>query len=315
MANAAADDFSIYEERWRAVLAPRTGDVRQELMLEASEYLGIPLPEVEANVANSAAAFPEEWKRLVPNPSDPQQVVRFYNESKTELFEQIAWHSTDAIHHRSLVCSDLAVASPGREFLDYGSGIGSNALVFGLSGYRVTLADVADPLRNFAKWRCERRGITVHAVDLKRASLPQDSYDVITCFDVLEHVPDPDSAVRKMREALRPGGLFFLYAPFGLDPVRPMHIVHDDGLMRRIRSMGFARKYEWEHVFPKHLQSIMPLAYERVDRSALANSAYFLRDVWLNGPVTDSIVVKARTWLGRPPRAMQAGAREDRLRA
>ena len=35
------------------------------------------------------------------------------------------------------------------------------------SGYlvddRLTLADIADPLRNFARWRCERRGIDVNA--------------------------------------------------------------------------------------------------------------------------------------------------------
>ena len=315
MAIPSSDEFSSYEARWRAALAPRTGDVRQELMLEASEYLGVPLSEVESQVANSGTAFPEEWERLVPDPTDPQQVVRFYNESKTELFEQIAWHSTEPIHHRSLVCADLAVASPGRDFLDYGSGIGSNALVFGLAGYRVTLADVADPLRNFAKWRCERRGITVQAIDLKRESLPRERYDVITCFDVLEHVPEPDQAVRRMREALRPGGVFFLYAPFGFDPVRPMHIVHDDGLMRRIRSMGFARKYEWEQVFPQHLESCAPLAFERVERSALANSAYFVRDVWLNGRLTDALVGTARTWMGRQPRAMQGRAGDDGLRA
>jgi 2-polyprenyl-3-methyl-5-hydroxy-6-metoxy-1,4-benzoquinol methylase len=281
-----------YGERWRAAMAPRTGDILRELTLEAADYLGISYAEAKRRVETSATDFPEEWQRLVTDSTDPDQVVRFYNESQTELFEQIAWHASETIHHRSPVCANLASSMPGREFLDYGSGIGSNALVFGLAGFNVTLADVADPLRKFAQWRCERRGIPVRAIDLKRESLERDRYDVITCFDVLEHVPDPLAALVRMRDALRPDGVLFLYAPFGYDPERPMHIVHDDAVFRRVRSLGFARKYAWERAFPSYL--FPPAPYQRVSRSALANGLYFVRDGWLNGPVTDLVVRTAR---------------------
>ena len=286
------DSMARYEARWRAALAPRTGDVRQELMLEAAEYLGLSLEETQRRVDRSGEDFAAEWKRTVTDPADPAQLTRFYNESQAELFEQIAWHSSEPIHHRSLVCSDLAAAEPGRDFLDYGSGIGSNALVFGLAGFRVTLADIADPLRNFAKWRCERRGLAVRAIDLKRETLPKASYDVITCFDVLEHVPDPLAAVRRMRDALRPAGLFFLYAPFGFDPERPMHVVHDDPVSRKIRSLGFALKPEWEAAFPPHVYP--PRPYQRVVRPAATNFAYYVRDRWLGGPVGNSVIGTVR---------------------
>ncbi len=281
-----------YGERWRSAQAPRTGDVRRELTMEAAEHLAISREEAERRVEASATEFPDEWQRLVTDPSDPDQVVRFYNESRSELFEQIAWHASDSIHHRSPVCAELASSLPGREFLDYGSGIGSNALVFGLAGFNVTLADVADPLRHFARWRCEQRGIPVRTIDLKVQTLETERYDVITCFDVLEHVPDPLGALARMRNALRPGGILFLYAPFGYDPVRPMHIVHDDAVLRRVRSLGFDRKYEWERAFPAYL--FHPTPYQRVSRPAVLNSAYFVRDVWLNGRVTDTLVKSAR---------------------
>lgn len=286
-----------YGHRWRAAMAPRTGDVRRELTLEAAEHLGLSYDEVERRIEASATAFPEEWQRLVPDPTDPRQVVRFYNESQTELFEQIAWHAGDPIHQRSAVCADFAQALPGRQFLDYGSGIGSNALVFGLAGFHVTLADVADPLRNFARWRCEHRGIPVRTIDLKHETLGRGQYDVITCFDVLEHVPEPMAALRRIRDALRPGGIFFIYAPFGHDPERPMHIVHDDAVLRPIRSLGFARRYDWDAAFPSNLP-MPPTAYQRVSRSVLGNCAYFVRDVWLNGRVSDAIVSAARSFAG-----------------
>lgn len=279
--------------RWRAALAPRTGDIRRDLTMEAAEYLGIPFQEAERRVETSGEDFGKEWKLRVSDPSDPDQLTRFYNESQAELFEQIAWHASEQIHHRSLVCADLASTRPGREFLDFGSGIGSNALIFGLAGFRVTLADIADPLRNFAKWRLERRGVTVRALDLKRDEIEPKRYDVITCFDVLEHVPDPLGAVKRMRDALRVGGTYFLYAPFGPDPERPMHIVHDDPVSPRIRSLGFTIEHEWEAAFPPYVNP--PRAFTRVSRAAPINAAYFLRDVWLNGPVTDSIVRTARS--------------------
>lgn len=285
-----------YEARWRAALAPRTGDIRRELTLEAAEYLGVSFEEAYARVERSDRDFPDEWNRMVTDPSDPEQLLRFYNESQAELFEQIAWHASEPIHHRSIVCVDLASTLAGREFLDYGSGIGSNALVFGLAGFQVTLADVADPLRNFARWRCERRGIRVRVIDLKRESLERERYDVVTCFDVLEHVPNPLSAVRRMRDALRTGGIFFLYAPFGFDPERPMHVVHDDPVSPRIRSLGFDIKYEWEGAFPAHVNP--PRPYQRVSRFGLVNALYFVRDMWLNGPVSDSLIGGVRALTG-----------------
>ena len=283
-----------YERRWRRALAPGSGDVRATLVREAAEYLGLTLDEVERSIDRSGPELNEEWNRIVGDSSDSSQVVRFYNESRAELFEQIAWHSTEPIHHRSLICADMAATLPGRDFLDFGSGIGSNALVFGLQGFRITLADVADPLRNFARWRCERRGVPAAAIDLKHEALPKQRYDVITCFDVLEHVPDPLKAVQSMRDALRPGGILFLYAPFGFDPERPMHIVHNDPVAAKIRSLGFAIKHDWDRQFPEYLNPCPPRPYQRVARSPLVNAAYYVRDVWLNGPITDAAVIAAR---------------------
>jgi len=281
-----------FDARWRAALAPRTGEIRRELALEAAEYLGLSFEETLQRIERSGIDFDAEWKRMVTDPSDAEQLVRFYNESQAELFEQIAWHASEPIHHRSLVCADLASTLRGRDFLDYGSGIGSNAIVFGLAGFRVTLADVADPLRNFARWRCERRGIPVRTIDLKRETLDASDYDVITCFDVLEHVPAPIEAVRRMRDGLRIGGVFFLYAPFGFDPIRPMHVVHADPVSRKVRALGFALKPEWEQAFPAHV--FAPQAYVRVARPAAANLAYYVRDAWMKGPLGDALASAIR---------------------
>jgi 2-polyprenyl-3-methyl-5-hydroxy-6-metoxy-1,4-benzoquinol methylase len=276
-----------YAARWQTTMAPRTGDILRELTLEAAEYLGITPGEADRMREWAPEGFMEEWRRVVSDPEDPELLVRFYNESKAELFEQIIWHAGEPIHHRSFVCAELASRRPGREFLDYGSGIGSNAIIFGLAGFNITLADIADPLLGFAKWRCEKRGLQVRTIDLKRQSLERERYDVITCFDVLEHVPKPLRAVKRMRDALRPGGLFFLYAPFGYDPDRPMHIVHDASVFRHMRSLGFLPKEDWERAFPSHVRAHH--IYERVARSTFEKLAYRVRDTWATGPLGDAV--------------------------
>jgi len=306
-ANSDRTEQDAYHGRWRAALAPRTGDIRLELASEAAEYLGLSVEDALRRIEQSATEFPAEWKRMVTDPSDPEQVIRFYNESQVELFEQIAWHASEPIHHRSLVCADLVSARPGRDFLDYGSGIGSNALIFGLAGFRVTLADVADPLRNFARWRLERRGIQVQTIDLKHETLEPSRYDVITCFDVLEHVPAPLAAVRRIRDGLRVGGAFFLYAPFGFDPVRPMHVVHDDPVSANIRALGFELRPEWERAFPAHV--FAPQAYARVARPAAANFAYYVRDVWMRGRVGNAVAAALRLIRPHPAATPNTGAR------
>jgi SAM-dependent methyltransferase len=271
-------------ERWRRILAPRTGDVRQELAIELAEYLHLTVDEVVVRFADASARFTHEWQRQVHNPADERALIRFYNESTTEIFDLARWHAEDQIHYRTLICADMASQNAGRSMLDFGSGIGSDALVFAQYGFEVTLADVSDPLRQFACWRCERRGIAVKTIDLKRERLPRRRYDVAICFDVLEHIPRPLRAVDRIGRALRPGGLLFVHAPFGEDPIRPMHVVHKDIVTPRMRSHGFNWREDLDQMFPAWLWA--PKAWETFDLSLLDRLGYAVHDTWLPGPVT-----------------------------
>ena len=116
--------------RLTTLLAPRTRDIGKELALELSEFFGTSLDDIQERLAVATASFTEEWKARVPDGSDEEAVTRFYNESKTELFDLAQWHSHDNIHFRALMCADIAQERRFRDYLDYGSGIGSDALVF-----------------------------------------------------------------------------------------------------------------------------------------------------------------------------------------
>jgi SAM-dependent methyltransferase len=52
-----------------------------------------------------------------------------------------------------------------------------------------------------------------HVVDITDTGLPGESYDVMLCSHVLEHVPDDRAAMREMFRLLRPGGWLVAQVP------------------------------------------------------------------------------------------------------
>jgi 2-polyprenyl-3-methyl-5-hydroxy-6-metoxy-1,4-benzoquinol methylase len=286
---------------WTRVIAPDVGDVRLSLLRDAAEFLGITFDEARSRVDGARDRFRAEWERTVANPADAAAVTRFYNQSNTELFELLEWHAADPIHYRTLVLRDFALARPGRAYLDYGSGIGNDALVFLEAGFDATLADISDYLLAFAAWRCRRRGFSVRTIDLKREEVPPQSFDVIACFDVLEHIPKPTGTVRTLRRALRSRGLLAIHAPFAKDPDRPMHVVHSDVVTPRMRSIGF-QPVEVE--FPEGMWA--PRVWERREVTALDRAGYYVYDNYLNNAFGDRLATLYRRTLRRRPAGVPA---------
>jgi SAM-dependent methyltransferase len=71
--------------------------------------------------------------------------------------------------------------------------------------------------------------------------VPDASFDVVLCLQVLEHVPDPAAAVRELRRVVRPGGRVLL-STHGIYPYHPnpddlWRWTHD-GLERLFRDNG-----------------------------------------------------------------------------
>lgn len=50
-------------------------------------------------------------------------------------------------------------------------------------------------------------------MDITDIQYPDDSFDVIVCYHVLEHVPDDVLAMREMKRVLKPGGWAILQSP------------------------------------------------------------------------------------------------------
>ncbi len=91
---------------------------------------------------------------------------------------------------------------PGR-LLDVGSHVGVFLEVAGRMGWQ---AEGVEPSR-WAADLARSRGLAVTCGTLDDLDASRESYDLVTLWDVIEHLPDPLAELRRLNGLVRPGGL------------------------------------------------------------------------------------------------------------
>ena len=100
----------------------------------------------------------------------------------------------------------------GSEILDIGCGGGILSELLSQKGGIVTAIDLADGPLNVAKIRQQKSKLPIDYRKISTTDLVKEGkqYDVITCLEMLEHVPDPSIVVKECAQLCKSGGhLFF----------------------------------------------------------------------------------------------------------
>jgi len=216
------------------------------------------MAEVQRQCVQAVTTLKGEWQAQV-KPGDRHSIEQFYDASQATIYELMWWHTLgdDASPLAYVTALHLAQQHGCQSYLDFGSGVGSGAILFARHGFTVTLADISSTLLGFSQWRLERRQLPAAYVDLKVSQLPHHAFDFMTAMDVFEHLVDPVETVERLWDALKPGG--FLYARISAesDEERPQHIVQDFGpTFARMQALGLVQVWQdewlWGHqVFQK----------------------------------------------------------------
>jgi len=96
--------------------------------------------------------------------------------------------------------------------LDVGCGGGILAETMATRGAVVTGIDLSDKALSVAKLHLLETGQKVDYRKISAEELAvemQGAFDIVTCLEMLEHVPEPASTVRACAQLVRPGGTVF----------------------------------------------------------------------------------------------------------
>jgi ubiquinone/menaquinone biosynthesis C-methylase UbiE len=156
----------------------------------------------------------EEFQLLKTHPQPLAENLGRYYESddyishtdgKRSLFEKL-YH---VIKQKALKDKINLVTGfkPGKgSLLDIGSGTGDFLVAAKNAGWSITGIEPSEKARSIAK----QKGVVFAEAT---ATLPDNSFDAITMWHVLEHVPDVEKQVAELKRIVKPGGVIVIAVP------------------------------------------------------------------------------------------------------
>jgi 2-polyprenyl-3-methyl-5-hydroxy-6-metoxy-1,4-benzoquinol methylase len=124
---------------------------------------------------------------------------------------------------RSLECIEGWVGDRRGRMLDVGCGVGYYLRAARERGWSVAGVDLDKAAVDIA---C-RHGIDVRWELAEEMSFSNDEFDVVTLFNVIEHLPAPRMTLQAVRRVLKPGGLFVLETPTDDFPLKyPIRLLY-----------------------------------------------------------------------------------------
>lgn len=188
--------------------------------------------------------FPSEWDY-----SSHEQFYRYYaNASQT----QVSLQRFASV--REVVLRIAKQRFPQQRILevaDIGCGAGTQCMLWAELGHHAHGLDVNEPLLKLGRERADKLG---YAIDFRVGSAtqlpwPDESIDVCTMLEFLEHVEEWKACVLECIRILKPGGILFLTTSNKLCPVQsefnlPLYSWYPAGLKRHFERLAKTSKPE-----------------------------------------------------------------------
>lgn len=147
---------------------------------------------------------------LMENPRDDNATLAEMYATREDSVYELEYENRRQVALTHLALVSAFCPTPGR-VLDLGCASGTFVCLAQQAGWQATGLDPSRWLIDRGRARCP--GATFVASTLEEASFQGNSFDVITLWDVLEHVPSPLQTLQRVRSWLAPGGSLFLSVP------------------------------------------------------------------------------------------------------
>jgi 2-polyprenyl-6-hydroxyphenyl methylase/3-demethylubiquinone-9 3-methyltransferase len=143
---------------------------------------------------------------------DPAEIAKFSELAHRWWDPTSEFRPLHEINPLRLDYIDRQAKLAGKAVLDVGCGGGILAEAMAERGARVSAIDMSERALKVAQLHLYESGRSVdyRLVSAEALSAEQPaSFDVVTCMELLEHVPEPQSTVDACARLLRPGGIAF----------------------------------------------------------------------------------------------------------
>ena len=140
-----------------------------------------------------------------------ENLLYLYREGRSDyqtkhFYLPTAEYRKENIYRRKV--EEILKTGSGKTLLDYGCSTGyflQTAIEMGFDGHGVELNSFG------VKWAREKLGLkNIYDKDIKDCGFDKYSFDVITMWDVLEHVPNPLDLLSELRPYLKPDGFIVI---------------------------------------------------------------------------------------------------------
>lgn len=177
------------------------------------------------------------------------------------------------------------VVIKGKRILDIGSGMGD----FILACYNHEAIPCGiEPNHehvDFAKswFKDNKAEIDLRIAKGEELPFKEDTFDIASCINVLEHVSNPDAVVREIVRVLKPGGIFFLMAPNYMFPREPHYSVFYPPFLPKRLAKIYLKIIGKPSSFIDHINYItLPYLLRITKKAGLRVKANWIDDIVLN---------------------------------
>ena len=156
--------------------------------------------------------------------ADPAELARFNQLASRWWDENSEFKPLHRINPHRLQWINALAGLSGKQVLDVGCGGGILTEAMAKQGATVTGIDLAEKALQIAQWHAKdqtmpvsyhkssaedwAKGLQTQTQHLTQHQT-QQQYDVITCMEMLEHVPDPNAVIQACASMVKPGGWVF----------------------------------------------------------------------------------------------------------